>query len=111
LEFQEDFMTKTIVLGDESDSYLRSILGKVMRDMGAKTIEEKWGVGGSVELETVKLELRGKIIVLESETNTGLSIAGDEHDVDEIAKRVAEILKLFPTTADHRWHAASAKGH
>jgi hypothetical protein len=53
-------MTKTIVLGDEHDSYLRSILGKAMRDMGAKTLKEKWGVGGSQEIETVKLELRGK---------------------------------------------------
>jgi hypothetical protein len=104
-------VTKAIVLGDESDSHLRSILGKVMRDMGAKTLEEEWGVGGSVELETVKLELRGKIVVLKSETYVGLSITGDEHDVDEIAKRVAEMLKLFPTTADYRRHAASARRH
>jgi hypothetical protein len=104
-------MTKTIVLGDEHDSHLRSVLGKVMRDMGAKTLEEKWGVGGSQEVETVKLELRRKIIVLESETYTGLSITGDEHDVDEIAKRVAEMLKLFPTTADYWRHGAAAKGH
>jgi hypothetical protein len=104
-------MTKTIVLGDEHDSHLRSILGKVMRDMDAKTLEEKWGVGGSQEVETVKLELRGKIIVLESETYIGLSITGDEHDLDEVAKQVAEMLKLFPTTADYRRHAASNKGH
>jgi hypothetical protein len=28
-----------------------------------------------------------------------------------IAKRVAEMLKLFPTTADYRRHAASDKAH
>jgi hypothetical protein len=100
-------MIKTIIIGDESDSHLRSILGKVMRDMGAKTLEENWGVVGLIELETVKLELRGKIIGQESETHCGLSITGDDHDVDEIAKRVAEMLKLFPTTADYRRQATS----
>jgi hypothetical protein len=100
-------MIKTIVIGDESDSHLRSILGKVMRDMGAKTLEENWGVVGLIELETVKLELRGKIIDMEAETHSGLSITGDEHDVDEIAGRVGAMLKRFPTTADYRRQVTS----
>jgi hypothetical protein len=103
-------MTKTVILGDEFDDHLRSVVAKVMRDMGAKTINEKWGVAGSIELETVTLEFRGKSIVLESETHSGLSISGDVNDVDEIAKRVAEMLKLYPTRADYLRHAALGKG-
>src|SRR5450631_2076091 len=103
-------MTKTIVLGDEHDSHLRSVVGKVMRDMGAKKLEEKWGVAGSQEVEATKLELREKIIELEAETYIGLSITGDEQDIDEIAKRVAEVLKLHPTTADYRRQTAPGKG-
>ncbi len=104
-------MTKTVILGDEFDDHLRSVLAKVMRDMGAKTLDEKWGVAGSIELEVVRLEFRAKIIVLESETHSGLSITGDEHDVDEIAKRVAEMLKVYPTRADYLRQAAPGKGH
>jgi len=79
--------------------------------MGAKKLEEKWGVAGSQEVELTKLELRGKIIDMESETYIGLSITGDEHDVDEIAKRVAEVLKLHPTTADYLRQTAPGNGH
>jgi hypothetical protein len=82
-----------------------------MRDMGAKKLEEKWGVAGSQEVELTKLELRGKIIDMESETYIGLSITGDEHDVDEIAKRVAEVLKLHQTTADYLRQTAPGNGH
>lgn len=91
------------VLGDdESDNALRRAFRDVTREMdaklldqnwvvagGAKTRNEKWGVAGSIELETVTLELRGTTVVLESETHSGLSITGDEHDVDDIAERIA----------------------
>ncbi len=86
-------MAKTIVLGDEFDDDLRSVLVEVMRDMGAKTVDSDWSVVGSQELETAKLELRGKMVDVESETYIGLSITGDENDVDEIANRVSQKKK------------------
>ena len=73
-------MTKTVIPGDEFGDHLRRLLAKVMHDVGAKTLNEKWGVAGSIELETVTLELRGT-------THSGLSITGDEHDVDDIAEQ------------------------
>ena len=86
-------MTKTIILGDEFDDHLRSVLVEVMHDMGAKTLVADWSVVGSQEFETAKLELRGKIVDVESETFIGLSITGDANDVDEIAHRVSEKQK------------------
>jgi hypothetical protein len=86
-------MTKTIVLGNELNQHLRSVLTAVMRDLGAKTLDVDWSVVGSQELETAKLEFRGKIVDVESETYIGLSITGDENDVDEIAHLVSEKQK------------------
>jgi hypothetical protein len=86
-------MTKTIVLGNEFDDELRGVLVEVMRDMGARTLDADWSVVGSQELETAKIEFRGKIVNVESETYIGLSITGDENDMDEIANRVLEKQK------------------
>jgi hypothetical protein len=86
-------MIKTIVLGNDFDQRLRRALREVMREMGAKTLEKSWDVAGAVELATAKLELQGKIVDVESENYSGLAIIGDENQVDEIARRVAEKLK------------------
>jgi hypothetical protein len=82
-------MTKTVILGTESDEPLRSILLEVMRELGARTLDTSWGVGGSQELATAKAEIRGKVVDVESETYVGLSITGDDDLVDEIAGRVS----------------------
>ncbi|HEV7694497.1 MAG TPA: hypothetical protein VGO52_26915 [Hyphomonadaceae bacterium] len=87
-------MTKTILLGDEFDDHLRSVLVEVMRDMGTRTLDADWSVVGSQELGTAKLELRGRIVVVESETYIGLSITGDDNEVDEIANRISEKRKI-----------------
>jgi hypothetical protein len=82
-------MTKTVILGTEFDEPLRSILPEVMRELGARTLNTSWGVGGSQELATAKAEIRGKVVDVESETYVGLSITGDDDLVDEIAGRVS----------------------
>jgi hypothetical protein len=86
-------MIKTNVLGNESDDRLRRILVEVMREMGAKTLDADWSLVGSQELGTAKLEVRGKIVDVESETYMGLSITGDQNDVDEIANRVSDKVR------------------
>jgi hypothetical protein len=86
-------MIKTIVLGNDFDQRLRRALREVIREMGAKTLEKSWDVAGAVELATAKLELQGKIVDVESENYSGLAIIGDENQVDEIARRVAEELR------------------
>jgi hypothetical protein len=82
-------MTKIVVLGNEFEDDLRSNLVEVMREMGAQTLDADWSLVGSQELATAKLKLRGKIGEVDSETYMGLSITGDEDDVDEIAGRVS----------------------
>lgn len=82
-------MTKTKILGPEFDQRLRRILVEVLRDIGAKVLDADWSVVGSQELETVKFELQGRTIEVEAETYIGLSLTGDESDVDEIAHRVS----------------------
>ena len=86
-------MTKTIVLGTEFDEPLRKILAEVMRELGARTLDTSWGLGGSQELTTAKMTIKGKVVDVESETYIGLSISGDEDLVDEIAGRVAQKRK------------------
>ncbi len=86
-------MVKTIILGDDFDERLRPALREVMRELGATTLATSWDVAGNVELATAKLQLNGKIVDVESENHSGLSISGDDHEVDEIARRVAEKLK------------------
>jgi hypothetical protein len=82
-------MTRTVILGTEFDEPLRRILAEVMRELGARTLDTGWGVGGSQELATAKIEIRGKVVDVESETYVGLSITGDEDLIDEIARRVS----------------------
>lgn len=85
-------MTKTIVPGDDFDERLRPALRAVMRELGAITLTTSWDAAGNVELATAKMQLHGKIVDVESENHSGLSISGDDHEVDEIAGRVAEKL-------------------
>ena len=83
-------MTKTVVLGTEFDESLRRMLAEVMRELGATALDTSWGLAGSQERATAKLEIRGKVVDVESETYVGLSITGDEDVVDEIAGRVLQ---------------------
>lgn len=81
-------MTRTVILGPEYDSALRSALADVLRQMGAQLEHRKWGVGGSQELETLKVVLRGRQLEVEAETYIGLSLTGDEELVNEIEQMV-----------------------
>jgi hypothetical protein len=82
-------MRKTIVLGAEFDENLRRTLVQLMRELGATTLDSDWSLVGSQDVASAKLEVRGRIIEVVSETYMGLSITGDEADVNEIAARIA----------------------
>jgi hypothetical protein len=79
---------KTICLGDEYDERLREVLMLVLREMGALVDERARGVGGSQELETVKVAIGEQAVEIEAETYVGLSVKGEQNLVEEIAKRV-----------------------
>jgi hypothetical protein len=81
---ESDWQIEIVIPGDETDNSLKRALREVMRELGAKLLDR---------------------------TGSSLSITGDEHDVDEIARRVAEVLKLHPTTADYRRQTAPGNGH
>lgn len=83
---------KTVVLGNEYDDRLRGALLDTLRGLGAKSIDKDWGVGGSQQIETLKVQLRGTLLTVESETYQGLSISGDELVVDEVSELVRKRL-------------------
>ena len=81
-------MSKTILLGEEYDESLREALIGVLKAMGAVSLDSERNVVGSQELETYHFQLGGAALTVEAETYMGLSITGDEAQVDEIAGRL-----------------------
>ncbi len=88
---------KTIVLGAEHDPKLREVVLNTLRELGGYPKHHDWGVGGSQELETLEVDLGGKVVTVESETYIGLSITGDSELVDKIAVRVQQRLSGPPS--------------
>ncbi|MGF6156207.1 hypothetical protein M2267_001450 [Ensifer sp. KUDG1] len=89
-------MTKTVILGPEYDERLRARVMDVMLALGA-SIDDRSGVAGSQEIETVRARLAGQEITIEAETYVGLSITGGEKVVDDIAARVRLAARSVPT--------------
>jgi len=79
---------KQVVLGEEYDDALRQQLLDVLKEFGAKTTDHSHVVGGSQELQSLKVVIDGKTIVVESETYIGMRISGDAELVDEVAARI-----------------------
>lgn len=77
-------MTKTVILGDEYDAGLRERLFAVLRGLGADIADGDWALGGSQEVETVRVRLNGAELTVEAETYVGLSLTGPDDDVDRI---------------------------
>jgi hypothetical protein len=88
--------SKTIVLGDEYDDALRAALGIVLRRNGVIENEKFWGVGGSQEVEILKIKFGNDVITIESETYVGLSITGPISVVDRISEQVHQQLLKSP---------------
>jgi hypothetical protein len=61
-----------------------------LKFLGAVHLSSDWGVAGSQELETMSIQLRGDVVIIEAETYVGLSISGPDVLVDEITRLVAE---------------------
>lgn len=81
-------MTKTVVLGDEYDEALRTRVFAVLRRLGAETVGGDWALGGSQELESVRVSLDGASLTVEAETYIGLSLTGPADAVDRVAAAV-----------------------
>lgn len=85
---------RTIVLGDEYDETLKAALKAVLQKSGAIGLENSWSVGGSQELESVKVKIGNDVITIESETFVGLTVSGPNEIVEALAQRVRAYLAI-----------------
>lgn len=82
-------MTKTVVLGDEYDDALRTRVFAALRRLGAEIAGDDWALGGSQEVETVRVRLDGADLTVEAETYIGLSLTGPADAVDRVTAALA----------------------
>ncbi|HRJ61790.1 MAG TPA: hypothetical protein PKZ97_10590 [Azospirillaceae bacterium] len=82
-------MTKTVILGDEYDDALRARVFVILRRLGAETAGGDWALGGSQEVETVRVRLGGADLTVEAETYVGLSLTGPDDAVDRVTAALA----------------------
>lgn len=82
-------MTKTVVLGDEYDEALRTRVFAVLRRLGAEIAGGDWALGGSQEVESVRVRLDGADLTVEAETYVGLSLTGPADAVDRVTAALA----------------------
>lgn len=82
----------TVILGDEHDDNLRAALRAVLMENDVAGLASAWGVGGSQELETLRVRLGNDLIIVEAETYVGLSLTGCKAAVDDLARQVRDRL-------------------
>ena len=85
---------KTIILGDEYDENLRNTINLVLKNNNAVSLGKSWGVGGSQEIEEIKMKLGNEIITIEAETFIGITIKGTSSVVENIAQQVRNQLPI-----------------
>jgi hypothetical protein len=78
----------TINLGDEYDDVLRDVLRSVLLENQATGIDKSWGIGGSQEIEILKVRLGDDLVTVEAETYIGLTISGPKLTVEKLAEEV-----------------------
>lgn len=81
-----------VSLGDEYDPNVREAVVDVLKELGASQVDRSWGVGGSQELEVLKVSLGGATLVVEAETYMGLSIRGEKATCEKVAALVQKRL-------------------
>lgn len=82
----------TKVLGAEYDQRIRDALRDTLIALGANKRHEQRGVAGSQDVEVSELEIRGRSLLVDSETYVGLSVTGDADLVELVATEVAKRL-------------------
>lgn len=84
-------MEAKVILGPEHDERLSKSLDKVLTKMGASFELPIWTMGGSQEVITRYVTLDGVRLKIEAETYIGLSLSGDRHIVETIARQVSSL--------------------
>lgn len=78
-----------ITLGNEYDKALRKCLMRVLQSFGATQIDGSRGIGGSPEIEMLRVDLDGDTLGIEAKTFVGLNISGP----GRLAEKVARLVK------------------
>ena len=79
-------------LGPEWDGALLLRLRKAVADFGGDMKEASWGVGGSQEIVSYEISLRGATLTATAETYIGLLLRGPRSAVEEIAGLVSRMV-------------------
>ncbi|HWU77784.1 MAG TPA: hypothetical protein VN043_14885 [Rhodanobacter sp.] len=82
-----------VVLGNEHDEVLRECVMRVLQSLGGSVVDRSTGIGGSQEIETLKVDLHGDMLVVEAETFVGLGISGPTRLVQKIARLVESDMR------------------
>ncbi|GAA0681371.1 hypothetical protein GCM10009429_01790 [Dyella marensis] len=85
---RDEAMSSTAVLGREFDDSLRTDLKTVLSELGATFGPVRWGAGGSQQVESMSVQVRGQSLLVEAETYVGLSITGPEELVAEVESMI-----------------------
>ena len=80
----------TIEIGKEYDQAVFEALRCVLSCEGARVEEESWGVGGSQEVSTCKVQIGNEEIEITAETYMGLTITGAAELVSRLASAINE---------------------
>ena len=81
-----------LVLGDEFDEKLLSVLKLVLKKNDAVVDGQSWSFGGSQELDASTFILGGEKITIERETYVGLSIYGPKKTIFQLREQVNELM-------------------
>jgi len=78
------------VVGPEYDDALLARLKKVLQQLGYKS-QDKWhGVGGSQDIWHWEVVSEGEVLIIESETYMGLSVAGSADRISILQDRFSQ---------------------
>lgn len=81
---------KTVLLGDEFDEKLIDSLSKSLQENGAILKNKLREIAGSQDYSCYEFVFQGAVLELEMETYFGVSVTGNESDVDAFLKILSE---------------------
>jgi len=79
----------TVILGDEHYANLKDALRAALIEIGARLLEQSWGVGGSQEIESFEVSIDNVLLTVEAETFRGLTLTGAR----PLVERIAEVVR------------------
>ncbi|QEY26140.1 hypothetical protein [Neisseria zalophi] len=88
---------KTIIIGNEYDEELMSLLLKILHDMNAVKIDENMALAGSQDLYFINFNINGCNLKVERETYIGISLTGSPELINNIQNKIDLLKQGYPT--------------